>query len=42
MFAKQAYKGYLSAEYEGEEDPLTGVPKLMGKIKSLCKKYSSA
>jgi sugar phosphate isomerase/epimerase len=41
MLAKRAYKGYLSAEYEGEEDPLTGVPKLIEKIKSLCKKYSS-
>lgn len=41
LLAKAGYKGYLSAEYEGEEDPLTGVPKLVDKIKSLCKKYSS-
>jgi sugar phosphate isomerase/epimerase len=41
LFAKAGYKGYLSAEYEGEEDPLTGVPKLVGKIKALCKQYSS-
>jgi sugar phosphate isomerase/epimerase len=42
MFAKGGYKGYMSAEYEGAEDPITGVPKLMGKIKELCRKYSSA
>jgi sugar phosphate isomerase/epimerase len=42
MFARAGYKGYMSAEYEGEEDPITGVPKLIAKIKTLCKKYSSA
>ncbi len=42
MFARAGYKGYLSAEYEGEEDPMTGVPKLLAKIKTLCKKYSTA
>jgi hypothetical protein len=31
----------MSAEYEGQEDPLTGVPKLVSKIKELCKKYST-
>jgi hypothetical protein len=31
----------MSAEYEGEEDPQTGVPKLVAKEKTLCKKYSS-
>ncbi len=41
MFAKGGYKGYMSAEYEGEEDPMTAVPKLLGKIKTLCKTYSS-
>jgi sugar phosphate isomerase/epimerase len=41
MFAKAGYQGFMAAEYEGEEDPLTGVPKLLAKIKSLCKKYSS-
>jgi sugar phosphate isomerase/epimerase len=41
MFAKGGYKGYMSAEYEGEEDPMTAVPKLLGKIKDLCKTYSS-
>lgn len=41
MFAKGGYKGYMSAEYEGEEDSLTAVPKLLAKIKTLCKIYSS-
>ncbi len=41
MFAKGGYKGYMSAEYESEEDAMTGVPKLIAKIKTLCQKYSS-
>lgn len=41
IFAQANYKGFMSAEYEGEEDPSTGVPKLVDKIKVLCKKYSS-
>jgi len=41
MFAKAGYQGYMSAEYESEEDPMTGVPKLIEKIKVLCEKYSS-
>jgi L-ribulose-5-phosphate 3-epimerase len=41
MFAKGGYKGFMSAEYEGDEDALTAVPKLLAKIKALCKKYSS-
>ena len=42
MFSKQGFKGYMSAEYEADEDPMTGVPKLAEKIKTLCRKYSSA
>jgi sugar phosphate isomerase/epimerase len=42
MFAQAGYKGYMSAEYEEEEDAMTGVPKLVAKIKTLCQKYSSA
>ncbi len=42
LFAQGGYKGYMSAEYESEEDPMTGVPKLTEKIKVLCRKYSSA
>ena len=41
MFAKHGFKGYTNAEYEADEDPMTGVPKLMEKIKTLCRKYSS-
>jgi sugar phosphate isomerase/epimerase len=41
LFARANYKGFMSAEYEGEEDPSTGVPKLVDKIKMLCQKYSS-
>jgi hypothetical protein len=39
---KHGYNGYMSAQYEGKEDAMTGVPKLIGKIKVLCRKYSSA
>lgn len=42
LFARGGYKGYMSAEYEGAEDPMTGVPKLIAKIRALCNKYSSA
>jgi hypothetical protein len=31
----------MSAEYEEEGDPTTGVPKLVATIKALCKKYST-
>lgn len=41
LFAGANYKGFMSAEYEGEENPSTGVPKLVEKIKTLCRKYSS-
>jgi sugar phosphate isomerase/epimerase len=40
-FARASYKGYMSAEYEGDEDPMTGVPKLIEQIRSLCRKFSS-
>jgi L-ribulose-5-phosphate 3-epimerase len=42
IFAKGGYKGYMSVEYEGEEDAMTGVPKLIDRIKVLCRKYSTA
>jgi sugar phosphate isomerase/epimerase len=41
IFAKAGYKGYMSAEYEGKEDPTTAVPRLMETIRALCRKYSS-
>jgi hypothetical protein len=31
----------MSAEYEGEEDAATAVPKLVEIIRALCKKYST-
>lgn len=42
MFRDGGYKGFMSAEYEGKENPMTGVPKLMDKIKKLCEKYSTS
>jgi L-ribulose-5-phosphate 3-epimerase len=41
MFAEGGYRGYMSVEYEGEEDAETGMPKLLAKVKSLCQKYST-
>ncbi len=42
MFAKSGYKGYMSAEYENEqEDAITGVPRLIEDMRKLCKKYST-
>lgn len=41
LFARANYKGFMSTEYEGEEDPSSGVPKLVEKVKTLCRKYSS-
>lgn len=41
LFAKGGYQGFMSVEYEGEEDPMTGVPKLIDRVKLLCKKYST-
>lgn len=43
MFADAGYRGYMSLEYEGEkggEDAMTGVPKVLARMKPLCKKYS--
>jgi L-ribulose-5-phosphate 3-epimerase len=42
LFCKSGYNGYMSAEYEGKEDAMTGVPKLIERIKALCRTYSSA
>jgi sugar phosphate isomerase/epimerase len=41
MFAKGGYQGFMSVEYEGEEEPATGVPKLITTVKMLCRKYST-
>ena len=42
MFHDGGYKGFMSVEYEDKEEPMTGIPKLMQKVKALCRKYSSA
>lgn len=42
MFQEGGYKGYMSVEYEGKDEPMTGIPKLMTRVKELCRKYSSA
>ena len=41
LFAKGGYQGFMSVEYEADEDAMTGVPKLVEKVKMLCKKYST-
>lgn len=41
LFAKGGYQGFMSVEYENDEDAMTGVPKLVEKVKKLCRKYSS-
>ena len=41
LFAAAGFKGFMSAEYEDKEDPATGVPKLIEKIRTLCAKYST-
>ncbi|HEX7359951.1 MAG TPA: sugar phosphate isomerase/epimerase family protein [Bryobacteraceae bacterium] len=42
IFADFGLKAFPSAEYQGKEDPKTGVPKLTEKIRKLCAKYSTA
>jgi sugar phosphate isomerase/epimerase len=41
MFAKAGYKGYMSLEYQGREDPMTAAPKMVEQMKALSRKYSS-
>jgi sugar phosphate isomerase/epimerase len=41
LFVDAGLKGFPSAEYEGNEDPHVGVPKLVEKIRTLCAKYST-
>jgi len=41
IFANGGYQGFMSVEYAEDEEPSTGVPKLVEKVKTLCKKYSS-
>jgi len=42
IFVAGGYKGYMSAEYEGEENPSAAVPRLIDRIRALCRKYASA
>lgn len=45
MFAEAGHKGYMSVEYEGDVHggvpAEIGVPKLVAKVRELCKKYST-
>lgn len=45
IFARAGFKGYTSVEYEPDlahnEDPVTGVPKLVARVRELCARYSS-
>ncbi len=41
LFANGGYQGFMSVEYEGSEDAMTGVPKIINQVKELCRKYSS-
>ena len=41
LFANAGYKGYMSVEYEGEKDAMTGVPRLLERVRELCRKYST-
>ena len=38
--AAAGYKGYLALEYEGEEDPVTAVPRFLRKLKALAARYA--
>ena len=40
MFAKHGYRGYMTLEYQGD-DPLTGAPPMVDRMKALSKTYSS-
>ena len=42
LFVQGCYRGYMSAEYEGEESAVTAVPTLVDRIKALCARYSPA
>jgi sugar phosphate isomerase/epimerase len=40
LVASSGYKGYLSLEYEAKEPAATAVPRLLGELRDLCRKYS--
>lgn len=39
--AAAGYKGYLALEYEGEEDPVTAVPRYLRELKALAARYGA-
>ena len=39
--AAAGYKGYLALEYEGEEDPVTAVPRYLQELKALAARYGA-
>ncbi len=41
LLAKGGFKGYTSIEYDSPEDPMTGIPRLLAKIKALNQQYST-
>jgi sugar phosphate isomerase/epimerase len=41
MFAKAGYKGYVSLEYETDDDPAKGVPPLAAELRRGARKYSA-
>lgn len=41
MFAKTGYKGYVSLEYSGDEPVKTAIPKYLGRLRDLSRKYSA-
>ncbi len=41
LVAAGGYKGYLSLEYEAKEPAPTAVPRLLGQLRDLCRKYSA-
>ncbi len=41
MFAKAGYKGYMSLEYQGREDVMVAAPRIVERMKTLGRKYSS-
>lgn len=40
LVASGGYKGFLSLEYEAREPAATAVPRLLGELRALCRKYS--
>jgi sugar phosphate isomerase/epimerase len=41
MIAASGYRGYLALEYEADEPAPAAVPRLLGDLKSLCRRYSA-